>query len=104
MAGEILKGIVEVLKLGLRASKCGSIGKVVIGTVQGDVHDIGKNIVVMLLEANEFEVVDLGVDVPPERFVEAIREHKPDIVGMSRLLTVVIESMKKTVDAIKKSL
>jgi len=76
------------------------IGKIVIGTVEGDVHDIGKNIVIALLEAGGFEVIDLGVDVPPEKFVEAIKEHQPDIVGMSSLLTVAIESTKKTIDAI----
>ncbi len=69
-------------------------------TVKGDVHDIGKNIVTALLEAEGFEVIDLGVDVPAEGFVEAIKEHRPDIVGMSGLLTVALESTKKTIEAI----
>ncbi len=75
-------------------------GKVVIGTVEGDVHDIGKNIFTSLLEAEGFEVVDLGVDVPPTRFVEAIREHHPAIVGMSSLLSTSIDAVKRSVDAI----
>jgi len=79
------------------------IGRVVIGTVYGDIHDIGKNIVVTMAEAAGFEVIDLGVDVPPQKFVEAIKQYNPDIVGMSGLLTVAIESMKKTIDAIKEA-
>jgi methanogenic corrinoid protein MtbC1 len=103
MAGEILKEVSELVKLKLRelgkARK--AIGKLVIGTVQGDIHDIGKNIVVTMAEAAGFEVIDLGVDVSPEKFVEAVKRHNPDIVGMSGLLTVAIESMKRTIDAIK---
>lgn len=103
MAGEILKSISE--KVTPRLKEMGRfreiIGKLLIGTVEGDVHDIGKNIVITMAEAAGFEVVDLGVDVPPQRFVEAIRQHNPDIVGMSGLLTLAIESMKKTVDAIR---
>jgi len=103
MAGEILKGISELVRPKLKeASKERKvIGKFVIGTVEGDIHDIGKNIVVTMAEAVGFEVIDLGVDVPPQRFVEAIKQHNPDIVGLSGLLTVAIESMKKTIDAIK---
>uniref|UniRef100_A0A7C2N6W6 Cobalamin-binding protein n=1 Tax=Archaeoglobus fulgidus TaxID=2234 RepID=A0A7C2N6W6_ARCFL len=101
MAGEILKQIMEILKPKLGGKKAESKGKVVIGTVEGDVHDIGKNIVIALLEAEGFEVVDLGVDQPPEAFVEAIKKHEPQVVGLSGLLTEAIESMKKTVDAIR---
>jgi methanogenic corrinoid protein MtbC1 len=68
--------------------------------VEGDIHDIGKNILISLLEVEGFNIVDLGVDVPPERFVEAIREHNPNIIGMSCLLSTSIETMKSTVDAI----
>ncbi len=100
MAAEIFKQIMEMIRPQLKKSATEYIGKIVIGTVEGDVHDIGKNIVIALLEAEGFEVVDLGVDVPPEKFVEAIKEHQPDIVGMSSLLTVAIESTKKTIDAI----
>jgi methylmalonyl-CoA mutase cobalamin-binding domain/chain len=103
MAGEILKEVSDLVRPKLkelgRARE--PIGKLVIGTVQGDIHDIGKNIVVTMAEAAGFEVIDLGVDVAPEKFVEAIKQHNPDIVGMSGLLTLAIESMKKTVDAIK---
>jgi methylmalonyl-CoA mutase cobalamin-binding domain/chain len=103
MAGEILKEVSELVRPKLkelgRARE--PIGKLVIGAVQGDIHDIGKNIVVTMAEAAGFEVIDLGVDVPPEKFVEAIQKYNPDIVGMSCLITVGIESMKKTVDAIK---
>ncbi len=100
MAAEIFNQIMDQIRPQLKRSFTESKGKIVIGTVEGDVHDIGKNIVVALLEAEGFDIVDLGVDVPPQRFVEAIREHAPDIVGMSGLLTVAIESTKRTVDAI----
>jgi len=103
MAGEILKEVSELVRPKLKelGKVREPIGKLVIGTVQGDIHDIGKNIVVTMAEAAGFEVVDLGVDVSPEKFVVAIKQHNPDIVGMSGLLTLAIESMKKTVDAIK---
>ena len=100
MAAEIFTVIMDSLRPRMKRSVSETIGKVVIGTVQGDVHDIGKNIIVALLEAEGFDVVDLGVDVPPEGFVEAIREHEPDIVGMSSLLTVALESTKRTINAI----
>lgn len=72
-----------------------------LGTVHGDIHDIGKDIVTFLLEVNGFEVKDIGVDVPPEKFVEAVKEFKPRVVGMSGLLTLAYDSMKETVQAIK---
>ena len=100
MAAEIFTQVMELIRPQLMRSVTEKRGKIVIGTVEGDVHDIGKNIVIALLEAEGFEVVDLGVDVPPEAFVSAIKEHKPDIVGMSSLLTVALEATKKTVDAI----
>ena len=100
MAAEIFNQIMEQIRPRLKKFISESRGKIVIGTVEGDVHDIGKNIVIALLEAEGFDVVDLGVDVSPRRFVEAIREHEPDIVGMSSLLTVALESTKRTVDAI----
>jgi len=74
--------------------------KVLIGTVKGDIHDIGKNIVISLLESKGFDVKDLGVDVPPERFVEEVREFKPDVVGMSGLLTASVDFMSSTIKAI----
>lgn len=76
-------------------------GKVVIGTVKGDLHDIGKNLVVMILESGGFKVIDLGIDVPPEAFVEAVKEHKPQVLGLSALLTTTMIYMKDTIDALK---
>lgn len=103
MAGEILKQVMEILKPVIGEKRGESKGKVVIGTVEGDVHDIGKNIVIALLEAEGFEVIDLGVDQPPEVFVNAVKEHKPQVLGLSGLLTEAIESMKKTIEAIEKA-
>jgi 5-methyltetrahydrofolate--homocysteine methyltransferase len=77
------------------------VGKAVIGTVQHDVHDIGKDILIMMLRGVGFEVVDLGVDVPPERFVEAVRQHQPHVVGMSILLTTCFKSVANTVEALR---
>ena len=105
MAGEIMKGVSELVRPKLKelGKAREPIGKLVIGTVEGDIHDIGKNIAVTMAEASGFEVIDLGVDVPPQKFVEAIKQHNPEVVGMSGLLTLAIESMKKTVDAIKEA-
>uniref|UniRef100_A0A7C5XLK5 Cobalamin-binding protein n=1 Tax=Ignisphaera aggregans TaxID=334771 RepID=A0A7C5XLK5_9CREN len=105
MAGEILKEISDIVRPKLRelGRVREAVGRFVIGTVEGDIHDIGKNIVITMAEAAGFEVIDLGVDVSPSKFVEAIQKYNPDIVGMSCLITVGIESMKKTVDAIKEA-
>ena len=73
------------------------VGKVVIGTVKGDLHDIGKNLVSMMLEGSGFQMIDIGTDVSPEKFLEAINEHKPDIVGMSALLTTTMMNIPKTI-------
>jgi methylmalonyl-CoA mutase cobalamin-binding domain/chain len=73
---------------------------VLLGTVSGDIHDLGKNIVKILLECRGFEVIDLGVDVPAGKFVQAIEEHQPQVVGMSALLTASVSEMNKTVDAL----
>ncbi len=100
-AGEIIKAVVELVKPHIPAipdSK--KRGRVLIGTVQGDIHDIGKNIVVFLLDANGFEVHDLGVDVPPEVFVENIQKLHPAVVGLSGFLTISYDSMRTTVEAI----
>jgi methanogenic corrinoid protein MtbC1 len=98
MAGEIMQAISAKLKphLAGRAVEA-KVGKVVIGTVRGDIHDIGKDIVVTMLDIAGFEVVDLGVDVAAEKFMQAIRELKPQVVGMSGLLTMAIEAMKSTI-------
>jgi 5-methyltetrahydrofolate--homocysteine methyltransferase len=78
-------------------------GKVLIGTVKGDLHDIGKNLVVMMIEGGGFDVIDLGIDVPASRFVEAVKEHRPQVVGMSALLTTTMMEMKKTIQALEEA-
>ncbi|MDR1692581.1 MAG: corrinoid protein [Oscillospiraceae bacterium] len=88
-----------VLKPYLAESGAKSVGKAILGTVKGDLHDIGKNLVRMMFEGKGIEVVDLGVDVPPEKFVEAFREESPDIVALSALLTTTMGEMKNTVRA-----
>jgi len=100
MLTEISNRVKPVLSKGLEVKR---IGKVVMGTVEGDVHDIGKNIVNFLLDANGFEVIDIGIDVPTEKFVQAIRDFSPQVVGLSGLLTLAYDSMKKTVQAIERA-
>jgi 5-methyltetrahydrofolate--homocysteine methyltransferase len=102
--GMMMKGIMADLGPKLQQTQAArSVGKVVMGSVQHDVHDIGKDIVIMMLRGIGFEVIDLGVDVPPERFVAAIREHKPAVVGMSILLTTCFRSVAATVEAIRQA-
>lgn len=101
MAGEMLKQMADIIKPLIReTSKKRTLGKILIGTVSGDVHDIGKDIVAFLLDINGFEVKDLGVDVSIENFVEAIKTFCPQIVALSGLLTVANASMKNTIDVI----
>ena len=101
-AGEILRAISDIVKPKLaKTAETKRLGKVIIGSVAGDIHDIGKNIVVFMLDANGFEVYDLGVDVPADKFVEKIKETGATIVGLSGFLTLAFDSMKQTVDAIK---
>jgi methanogenic corrinoid protein MtbC1 len=104
LAGEMLKTISTLAqeKLG-KGVKISRSGKVLIGTVQGDIHDIGKDIVVFMLDSAGFEVLDLGIDVPHEKFVDAIKEFKPRVVGLSGFLTLAFDSMKSTVDAIEEA-
>ena len=102
MAGEMLRQISEMLKPKLKgAPQSERLGKVVIGTVKGDLHDLGKDIVIFMLDVNGFDVMDLGIDVPPDKFVDAIKEFQPEVVGLSGFLTVAFDSMKETVDAIR---
>lgn len=102
MAGVMLKQISETIKPLIKEEKTeAGRGRVLMGTVRGDIHDIGKNIVIFLLEVNGFEVRDIGIDQPLENFVEAIREFQPGVVGMSGLLTLAFDSMKETVRAIE---
>ena len=103
MAAQAMGFSVEILKPLLAEGETSSAGKVLIGTVKGDLHDIGKNLVIMMMESAGFEVIDLGVDVEPEKFVEAIKENKPNIVGLSALLTTTMPMMKKSVDCITKA-
>ncbi|MCR4427211.1 MAG: corrinoid protein [Firmicutes bacterium] len=93
----------DVLRPLLSQSGVQGAGKLVIGTVKGDLHDIGKNLVKMMFEGAGFEVVDLGTDVAPGKFVEAVRETNPDLVGMSALLTTTMPAMKATVDALREA-
>ena len=100
-SGKILEQIAELVKPGLaQAAHTAKQGKIVLGTVAGDLHDIGKNLVTFMLDVNGFAVYDLGIDVKPQIFVDKIREVKPQIVGMSGFLTSVYQAMKETVDAI----
>lgn len=103
LAGEMLKTIGDMAKPLIKqdASAAKAAGTVIIGTVQGDLHDIGKNIVTFMLEINGFQVIDLGIDVPIADFVASIKEHKPQVVGLSGFLTLAFDAMKKTVEAIK---
>jgi methanogenic corrinoid protein MtbC1 len=101
-SGEILKAVTELVKPKLsKAGEVKRIGKVVFGTVAGDIHDIGKDIVVFMLDVNGFEVYDLGVDVPAQKFVEKIKETNAPVVGLSGFLTLAFDSMKQTIDAMK---
>jgi 5-methyltetrahydrofolate--homocysteine methyltransferase len=103
MAGEVMKEGMVVLEPYLRGSEVKRFGRVLLGTVKGDLHDIGKNIVAMLLGAAGFEVIDLGVDVPAEKFVEAVRTHKPKILGLSALLTTTMTEMENVIRALEKA-
>ena len=104
MAGLIFKEVLELdkLKEHFLSTHRRIVGKVVLGTVQGDIHDIGKEIFKGMLEVNGFDVIDLGVDVPKELFVKKIIDHKPDIVGLSGVLTNTVDSMKDVVDDLVK--
>ena len=104
MAGEMLTQISAIVKPKLQdteESKKG--GKVLIGTVEGDIHDIGKDIVTFMLDVNGYNVLDLGIDIPPAKFVEAIKDFQPKVVGLSGFLTLAFDSMAETVKAIKEA-
>jgi 5-methyltetrahydrofolate--homocysteine methyltransferase len=101
LAGRAMKSAMELIKPMLSAAGQKMAVRVIIGTVRGDLHDIGKNIVASMLEGSGFEVVDLGTDVTPENFVKAVRESNPHVVCMSALLTVTMQAMKTTIDALE---
>ena len=103
MAGETMKEGMTILQPHLKPGDLKVTGKVVIGTVRGDLHDIGKNIVATLLKAAGFDTIDIGTDVPAEKFVEAVRERKPHIVGMSALLTVTMTEMETVIKELEKA-
>ncbi|MDR0562873.1 MAG: cobalamin-dependent protein [Spirochaetaceae bacterium] len=102
-AGELLTASIEKLKPLLGSGGGGNRGVIVLGTVEGDIHDIGKNIFKGMAEAAGFKVVDIGIDQTPAAFVKAVRENKPKIVGLSGVLTLSIDSMKRTIEALKEA-
>jgi len=101
-AGEIFRRVMDIILPRLR-EEAKPIATIVLGTVEGDIHDIGKNIFKAFAEAAGFKVIDLGVDTSPEKFVEAVRRYNPEIVGMSGLLTIAIEAMRRVVEALKQA-
>ena len=101
MAAQAMKAGLGIIKPKIVQSGLKPIGKVIVGTVRGDLHDIGKNLVAMALEGAGFEVIDLGMDVPPDKFVEAIKTNNPQVVGISAMLSTTMLSMKETIEAIK---
>jgi 5-methyltetrahydrofolate--homocysteine methyltransferase len=103
IAGKAMAGALEILRPLLAQTGAQTIGKIVMGTVRGDVHDIGKNLVNIMFEGAGFQVIDLGVQVAPEKFIEAIREHQPDIVGFSAFLTTTMPMFKANINALAKA-
>ena len=103
IAGRAMAGALEILRPLLAETGAETIGRIVMGTVKGDVHDIGKNLVNIMFEGAGFEVIDLGVQVAPEKFVEAVQTHKPDIVGFSAFLTTTMPMFKANINALTKA-
>ena len=103
IAARAMQAGMNVLRPLLAETGVPSVGKYIIGTVQGDLHDIGKNLVKMMLEGAGFETIDLGTDVKPEEFVAAVREHQPQLLGMSALLTTTMPGMKATMEALEEA-
>ena len=103
IAGKAMAGALEILRPLLAETGAETIGTVVIGTVKGDVHDIGKNLVNIMFEGAGFQVIDLGVQVSPEKFVDAVKTHKPDIVGFSAFLTTTMPMFKANINALTKA-
>jgi methylmalonyl-CoA mutase cobalamin-binding domain/chain len=101
LAANAMKGGMEILRPLLIETGVEPIGKIVIGTVKGDIHDIGKNLVSMMLEGAGFEVIDLGINNPVEKYLDALEKHQPDILGMSALLTTTMPYMKVVIDTLK---
>ncbi|MBU4227559.1 corrinoid protein [bacterium] len=103
LASQAMYGGLELLQPKLIKSGVKAVGKVIIGTAKGDLHDIGKNLVAMMLRGGGFEVIDLGIDIPPEKFLKASQEHQPDIVGISALLTTTMIGMMDVITIFKKA-
>jgi corrinoid protein of di/trimethylamine methyltransferase len=103
IAARAMKGALEIIKPKLVATGAKPVGKVAIGTVKGDLHDIGKNLVAAMLEGGGFEIVDLGVDVTPEKFVAAVKDKGANVIALSALLTTTMPSMKTTIDVLKEA-
>ncbi|HIE04636.1 MAG TPA: cobalamin-binding protein [Candidatus Latescibacteria bacterium] len=103
IAARAMKAGMALLRPLLAETEVKPVAKFVIGTVKGDLHDIGKNLVVMMMEGAGFQVIDLGIDVPPEKFVESIKAESPELVGMSALLTTTMISMKETIEALNRA-
>jgi 5-methyltetrahydrofolate--homocysteine methyltransferase len=103
ISARAMQTAMKLLKPHLAGADIKSVATVVVGTVAGDLHDIGKNLVAMMLEGSGFEVIDLGTDVSPQAFVDAVRDHKPQVIGMSALLTTTMPSMGATIEALKEA-
>jgi corrinoid protein of di/trimethylamine methyltransferase len=103
IAARAMKGALEIIKPRLTATGAKPIGKVAIGTVKGDLHDIGKNLVAAMLEGGGFEIIDLGVDVTPEKFIGAVKEKGANVIALSALLTTTMPSMKTTIEGLKEA-
>ena len=103
LSARVMLASMDIIKPLLAETGAEMTGKVIMGTVQGDLHSIGKNLVCMMMEGAGFEVIDLGTDVAPEAFVEAVKKEKPDIVGMSALLTTTMRSMDHTIQALEEA-
>ncbi|NMG29440.1 corrinoid protein [Aromatoleum evansii] len=101
MAANAMKGGMEIIRPLLADTGAETVGKIVIGTVKGDIHDIGKNLVAMMMEGAGFEVIDIGINIPVETYIEELEKHKPDILGMSALLTTTMPYMKVVIDTLK---
>jgi 5-methyltetrahydrofolate--homocysteine methyltransferase len=103
LAAKAMHAAMEVLRPLLSEGGSAGLGKLVIGTVLGDIHDIGKNLVAMMVQGAGVEVVDLGIDVPPDSFVKAISEHRPQVLGLSALLTTTVDNMERTIEAVEEA-
>ena len=100
LSARTMSSAMEILRPLLSESEIKGVGTLVIGTVEGDIHNIGKNLVAMLLEGSGFKVIDLGIDVPSQKFVDAVKTQKPNIVGLSALLTTTMPKMKEVIESL----